>query len=201
MQPMMTENMPSESSPAPADKHLAWEIVKFVIIALPLVFIFRSFIAQPFVVRGGSMEPTLQNNQYLVVYELPYHFSDPERGDVVIFKYPNDPGQHFVKRVIALPGETIEIQNNTVTIYNLDNPDGFTLEEPHIKVPTHGNTRTTLDNDEFFVMGDNRSNSSDSRSWGTLDKELITGRALLSLWPLNRLSVNPGKFVEPYSTE
>ena len=198
---MSEHNAPTLPPKKAPDVHPVWEVIRFAIIALPLVFLFRSFIAQPFVVRGGSMEPTFQNNEYLIVYELPYHFRDPERGDVVVFQYPNDPKQHFVKRVVALPGETIEIRNNQITIYNKENIDGLVIDEPHIESPTHGNLRTTLKEDEFFVLGDNRNNSSDSRFWGPLEKEFITGRALLRLWPVNSLSVNPGDLDETYDID
>ncbi len=198
----MTEHNPPELPPQQAPQvHPVWEVVRFVIIALPLIFLFRNFVAQPFVVRGGSMEPNLHDKEYLIVYELPYHFSDPKRGEVIVFKYPNDPSQHFVKRVIGLPGDIVEISDNVVTIYNDKNVDGVVLDEPYADGETRRNLRITLKEDEFFVLGDNRENSSDSRFWGPLKKEFLTGRALLRLWPLDSLSAHPAAIDHDYQLE
>ncbi len=172
-----------------------WEILRFTLIAIIVVLPIRWYIAQPFIVSGASMEQTFHNNEYLIVDQLTYRFRDPERGEVIIFRYPHDPSKYFIKRVIGLPGETVSIENNTITIINEKNPDGLILEEPYIgNVVTDGNQSITLAENEYFVMGDNRDHSSDSRSWGALEEDKIVGRAWLRLFPPTELSFLPGSY-------
>jgi signal peptidase I len=166
-----------------------WEITKIVIIALLIVIPIRYFLFQPFFVKGQSMEPNFENGDYLIVDELTYKFRNPERGEVVVFKYPNDPSQRYIKRIIGLPGETIEISDGKVVIF--DGEGGKILDELNYlpsSVLTAGNVRLTLGENEYFVLGDNRESSADSRRWGTLPRELIIGRALLRAWPFTDLS-------------
>lgn len=141
------------------------------------------------------MVPTFENRDYLIVDELTYRLHEPSRGDVVIFRYPNDPSKFFIKRMIGLPGETVRVSGDTVTIKNADSPEGFTLAEPYIKNHMSGTQviERTLKSDEYFVMGDNRPASSDSRFWGPVPKEDLVGRAFLRLYPLKELSVFPGE--------
>jgi len=173
-------------------KKAFWEIVSFGIMAFIIVLPIRLFIAQPFVVSGSSMVPTFQNNDYLIIDELSYKFSEPKRGDVIVFRYPNNPSQFFIKRIIGLPNETVGINGSTITIHNLENDDGFILDEPYIEYKSNNTVRETLGEDEYFVMGDNRSASSDSRVWGPLEKDLVTGRVFLRLLPIKNISVLPG---------
>lgn len=167
-----------------------WETVKIVAISLAIILPIRYFLVQPFFVKGASMESNFQDGDYIFVDELSYDFSNPSRGDVVIFRYPLDQTQFFIKRVIGLPGETVDIKDNKVTIYNKAHPDGFVLSEPYLDPgqETLGTVRMTLDDNEYFVMGDNRLESSDSRRWGPVNRTLITGRAFVRLWPLNRVA-------------
>jgi len=175
------------------NEHPFWEIVRFSLIALLIVIPVRIFVAQPFIVSGASMEETFQNGEYLIVDQLTYHFSSPQRGDVVIFRYPRDPSKFFIKRIIGVPGDTISIANNTVTVSNKDNPDGFTLNEPYVASVTWGsNTTEKLGEREYFVMGDNRNFSSDSRAWGVLQEERIIGRAFVRLFPPQNFQYLPG---------
>lgn len=170
-----------------------WEIARFAIIALIIVLPVRWFIAQPFIVSGASMEDTFQDKEYLIVDQLYYRFNEPERGDVIIFRYPNDPSKYFIKRIIALPGETISISGSSVKIQNSSNPEGFDLQEPYAQVSSDTPEQSvTLASDEYFVMGDNRDHSSDSRTWGTLEREEIVGRALVRLLPPQRIELMPG---------
>lgn len=170
-----------------------WEILRFTLIAIIVVLPVRWYIAQPFIVSGASMEQTFHNNEYLIVDQVTYRFREPERGEVIIFRYPNDPSKYFIKRVIGLPGETVSIEDNTITITNEENPNGLVLEEPYIgDVVTDGSQVVTLGEEEYFVMGDNRDHSSDSRSWGALEKDEIVGRAWLRLFPPTELSFLPG---------
>lgn len=190
---------PATPPPAPVKKEsFIWEIVKFVIIALIIIIPVRTFVADPFIVSGDSMDFTFANNQYLIVDQLSYHFENPSRGDVIIFRYPKDPSVFFIKRVIGLPGETVAINNGIVTIYNAQYPlggPGLTLDEPYVS-PEHRSydtSTTTLGADQYFVMGDNRNESSDSRVWGPVPRDLIVGRPILRLFPLSTLSVFPGR--------
>lgn len=150
------------------------------------------YIAQPFIVSGSSMEPTFENGQYLIVDELTYRFENPQRGDVIIFRFPQDTKKFFIKRIIGLPGETVLIEGSHITIENEEHPDGFVLNEAYLTKETHSTIRLKLTADEYFVMGDNRPASSDSRIWGPLPRDLIIGRAFLRLLPVPTLSVFPG---------
>lgn len=171
-----------------------WDLVKFAIIALVIVIPIRMFIAQPFIVSGESMIPTFHNGEYLIVDELSYLMRHPERNDVVIFRFPNDPKRYFIKRIIGMPNEEIIINNGSVTIKNSTNPEGFTLSEPYInEVFDTSSTFSTKEN-EYFVMGDNRNRSSDSRIWGILPRKLIIGRAYLRLLPFDKISHLPGYY-------
>src|SRR4051812_43071890 len=143
-----------------------WELVRFAIIAVIIVVPIRAFVAEPFVVSGSSMVPTFQNSNYLIVDKISYKFSDPKRDDVVVFRYPNDQTKFFIKRIIGLPGETVDIKGSTVTITNEAHKDGFVLDEPYVTNTSNNALHTVLKSDEYFVMGDNRSGSSDSRYWG-----------------------------------
>ncbi|MCA9359335.1 signal peptidase I [Candidatus Kaiserbacteria bacterium] len=174
-------------------EHPLTEIVRFSIFAILIVIPIRMFIAQPFIVSGASMDDTFHSGEYLIVDQLSYHFDQPTRGEVIIFRYPRDPSKFFIKRVIGLPGETITIENAKVTITNDENPDGFTLEEPYIKsMEPAAPMSETLGEREYFVMGDNRDQSSDSRSWGVLQEERIVGRAFLRLFPPSEVDYLPG---------
>ena len=165
-------------------------------IALLVIFVLlpiRLFIAQPFVVVGTSMYPTFYNGDYLIIDEISYRFEKPQRGDVIVFRPPLAPSDHYIKRVIGLPGETFKVDGNTVTIINKDNPNGFVLTEKYVSSLRPEATTTVVGADQYFVMGDNREVSSDSRIWGTLDKSKITGRVLVRLFPVPELNMWPGK--------
>ena len=166
----------------------AWETGEVVIIALVTVFIIRAFIAQPFLVSGASMESTFQNGNYLLIDEITYRFREPARGEVIIFKYPRDPKEYFIKRIIGLPGESLTIADNQITITK-PGAEPLTLSEGYLSqaTKTFGEKTVTLGSDEYFVMGDNRSNSFDSRNWGPLNKQAIVGVARLRLFPFSEL--------------
>ena len=174
-------------------EHPLAEIVRFSIIAILIVIPIRMFIAQPFIVSGASMDDTFHTGEYLIVDQVTYHLNSPDRGDVVIFRYPRDPSKFFIKRIIGVPGDTIDINESIVTITNEDYPDGFKLDEPYIKSMAPAAPFTeTLGDREYFVMGDNRDQSSDSRSWGVLQEERIVGRAFMRLFPPSSLEYMPG---------
>ncbi|PIR40016.1 MAG: signal peptidase I [Candidatus Zambryskibacteria bacterium CG10_big_fil_rev_8_21_14_0_10_34_34] len=169
-----------------------WELVKYGILALIIVVPFRIFIAQPYIVSGSSMDPTFKDTDYLIVDQLSKRFKEPERGDVLIIKYPKDPSKFFIKRLIGFPGETVTIKDGVVNIYNEENKNAFELNEPYIVYKKIENISVKLGEDEYFVMGDNRAGSSDSRIWGSLPKKYIVGKPILRLLPLNKIDYHPG---------
>ena len=167
-----------------------WEIIKIALLALVIILPLRYFVAQPFFVKGSSMEPSFQDGDYLIIDEISYRFTEPERGEAVVFRFPEDPNQFFIKRLIALPGETIEIKNNRVTIFNESSPAGFVLDESGYLAPsqaTEGNLKVKLSENEYFVLGDNRLHSSDSRRWGILERPFIIGKTFIRAWPFNKV--------------
>lgn len=177
------------------EKSFIGEILNFALIALVVVLPIRMFIAQPFIVSGASMETTFSTGQYLIVDQVSYRFEEPTRGDVIIFRYPKDPSKFFIKRIIGIPGDSIDIQGNVVTITNKENPGGTILTEPYILDMAPNTTLTeTLGDDEYFVMGDNRDASSDSRMWGVLQRDKIVGRAFLRLYPFTKAGMFPGEY-------
>lgn len=177
----------------PKEEHTLTEILRFSLIALIIVIPIRMFVAQPFIVSGASMQETFYTGEYLIVDQLTYQFSEAKRGDVIVFRYPKDPSKFFIKRVIGEPGDTVNIEGSTVRISNAQNPNGFILNEPYIKNMANGSAVTEILGDrEYFVMGDNRDQSSDSRVWGVLQEERIIGRAYLRLFPFSTLDYLPG---------
>ena len=191
----MIDNTSTEPQSISKKTSFLKEMLIFGGIALIVVLPIRLFIAQPFIVSGDSMDPTFANNQYLIVDEITYHIEPVQRGDVIIFKYPNDQTKYFIKRVIGLPGETIQIESARVTIKNTANPQGFILTENYIAAQNlpQDHVLTTLGPNQYFVMGDNRGASFDSRSWGPVDKSLIIGRPFLRLFPLSQIGLFPGE--------
>jgi len=191
-----TDNGSSTESPSQSPErkeHPLTEIIRFALIAILIVVPIRFFVAQPFIVSGASMDNTFANGQYLIVDQISYYFSDPDRGDVVVFRYPQDPSKFFIKRVIGLPGDTVSIEDAAVTIINETYPRGLVLDEPYIKSMAPAAPRTeVLGPREYFVMGDNRDFSSDSRVWGVLQEERIMGRAWLRLFPPGAADFLPG---------
>src|SRR3990167_3890591 len=168
-----------------------WEVIKIVVVALAIIVPVRYYLFQPFFVKGASMEPTFNDGDYVLIDEISYSFRDPQRGEVIIFRSPQDHSQFFIKRVIGLPGEQIQVKNNEVIIYNKQNPEGFTLDEAEYldqEAQTLGSLRINIDDNEYFVLGDNRLHSSDSRLWGGVNRSLITGRVLLRAWPINKIA-------------
>ncbi len=162
------------------------------LVSIATVLVIRTYVAQPFVVSGSSMEPTFNTGEYLVVDQLSYRFNDPQRGDVIVFRYPEIPSKFFIKRIIGLPNESIKIEGDEIFIEN-DSHDFKKITEPYIEYTKNDFMEVTLDSDEYFVMGDNRLASLDSRSWGPLEKKYIMGRAFFRLFPINTLDVFPGK--------
>jgi signal peptidase I len=173
-------------------KQFAWETLKIIIISLIIIFPVRYYLIQPFYVKGQSMEPNFHDNEYLIINEIGYRFNSPERGDIIVFKYPKNPSEFYIKRIIGLPGERIKIADGEVTITNAENPNGMVLNESLYLAPgteTSGKLETTLAANEFFVLGDNRASSKDSRYFGAVSKEFIVGRTWIRGWPFNRIKI------------
>ena len=157
-----------------------------VLISVAAVIVIRTYVVQPFLVSGSSMEPTFQDGNYLLIDEISYHLRGPKRGEVIVFKYPSNPKTFYVKRVIGLPGEAVEIKNNQVSVKK----DGkeVVLEESYVSTrETDGDFVSVLGDDEYFMMGDNRNFSFDSSRWGPLKSNLIIGVVRLRLWPINEV--------------
>ncbi len=169
-----------------------WELVKVFLIAVVIIIPIRYFLVQPFFVRGASMEPNFEDGEYLVVDELSYRFRDPERGEVIVFRYPDNPSQFFIKRIIGIPGDTVTIGNGRVQIQNSEFQQGVVLDESEYlseSVRTGGNETVQLGEGEYYVLGDNRAASSDSRIWGVLDQDMIVGRAWIRAYPFGSFSI------------
>ncbi len=183
--------------PMPEEKNDSFigEIFNFAIIALLIVLPIRLFVAQPFIVSGASMETTFSSGQYLIVDQISYRIHEPVRGDVIIFRYPKDPSKYFIKRIIGIPGDTVTIEGNRVSLTNTEFSEGITLDEPYVREMAPNTTLTeVLGDGEYFVMGDNRDASSDSRMWGVLQRDKIIGRAFLRLYPFTKSEVFPGAY-------
>lgn len=168
-------------------KDFSFETVKIVAISLIVILAIRSYVMQPFFVSGKSMEPNFHDGDYLIVDELSYKLWSPQRGDVIIFRYPKNQAEFFIKRIIGLPGEMVEIKNNKITVYNGEHPEGLRLEEnPYLSARVNTTDYSIkLNNSEYFVLGDNRTASADSRLWGPLPSRLIVGKAMVRAWPIN----------------
>jgi signal peptidase I len=178
-------------APAPAKRprELSW---RFIAILFMILIPLRLFVAEPFLVYGSSMEPNFDTGDYLIVDEISYKMSEPKRGDVIVLRPPQDESRHFIKRIVGLPNETIIVNGSLVTIYNKEHPDGFVVNEPYVEFQSDKTAKFTLGPTEYFVMGDNRAVSYDSRSWGPLPFDHIKGKAVARLYPFKAISILPG---------
>lgn len=198
--PPESEHPPAEERPASLARafgggSLLHDILETILLTL-IIFALLNVLTGRFQVRGSSMEPTLHNGQYLIVSKLAYWFHPPERGDIIVFHPPNSISDDYIKRIVGLPGEHVEIENGEIIV------DNIPLEEPYIVNRTPYEGSWNLEADEYFVLGDNRGNSSDSHSWGALLEENITGKAWLSYWPPQEWGLVPHHtFQEPSSED
>lgn len=166
------------------------DLLRFAFITLLIVIPIRMFIAQPFIVNGESMLPTFENGDYLIIDEVSYLKNEPKRGEVIVFHFPTDHSRYLIKRIIGLPGETIQLQGDSVTITKADG-EIVELDETYTNNGASYGTWTL--EEEYFVMGDNRGASSDSRSWGPLAKKEIVGKTLVRLFPISNINLRPGQ--------
>ena len=194
LHPNLAESTPEQSPAAsrPSTKGFLMDALETIAIALVIFFVIYTFIAQPHLVKGESMQPNYHDGEYILTSKLYHWIGTPERGDVIVLKSPEDPNVQFIKRIIGLPGEKIKISDDEVIIFNQDHPDGEVLNEDYLGSSTTTTGSTYLHNgeiveipeDKYIVMGDNRNFSYDSRSWGFLDKSKIIGKAFFVYWPL-----------------
>lgn len=169
----------------------AYSLTRNILLFAVAIALVHTFVGSLFLVAGLSMSPTLASGEVLFVNKLAYLTQKPDRGDIVILKYPGDPDRRkFVKRIISLPGETVSIQAGNVLI------DGKRLTEAYldIELRTEPQLAVKLKSDEYFTMGDNRPNSSDSRVFGAAPKRFLIGRAKLRLWPIAEFGYIPEVF-------
>ena len=172
---------------------VSFDDILYICLAVGLAIFIQAFIVRPFIVNGASMDPEFGTSDYLIIDEISYHLGHQyTRGDVVTFKAPPEPTKYYIKRIIGLPGETVKIYGTQVTIINKDHPEGIALSEPYITHPREDYMEVTVPANQYFVMGDNRAGSYDSRSWGTVPKENIRGVALLRLLPVTKFAIYPG---------
>ena len=175
------------------------DFLETIVLSFAIFVVVYVFITQPHKVKGDSMLPNFHTSEYLLTDKVTYRFRPPGRGDVVVFRYPLAPQYDYIKRIIGLPEEEIEVKNGRVKIYNQKNKEGFVLEEPYLKPGTltlaHSSipdgVRTKIPEGYFVVMGDNRQQSSDSREWGPITSENIIGRVWLRYWPPQALAFIP----------
>jgi signal peptidase I len=161
------------------------ETVIMLVIAV-VVFLVMRFSVQTYVVNGPSMEPNYTQNEWVIVNKLEYKFGSPERGDIAIVWSPIEANKRYIKRVIGLPGESVEIKNGTVYVYTISG-EKLALVEPYIKYPAIADfPKTRVPEGHYFVMGDNRINSLDSRAGWTIAKKDMIGKAWLNIWPFSR---------------
>ncbi|MGC9066877.1 MAG: signal peptidase I [Minisyncoccia bacterium] len=196
------------------NKQIIWENIELVLIALAIVIPIKIFLIQPFIVKGSSMEPNFYTNDFLIVDEISYYFRKPQRYEVIVLKASDQGalyysknsiglnllakiwGQYYIKRIIGLPNETVIINNGEVSVITFENKK-INIDESYLSpnTLTNGNLLIKLKPNQYFVLGDNRNVSYDSRSWGPLDRNKIVGRVWLRVWPLNRITIfnNPIK--------
>lgn len=195
--PELLENTPLETERQTQHKTLEavgiffLEIVKIVVLAGLTIGLVRYFLFKPFYVKGQSMESTYFEHEYLIVDELTYRLREPKRGEVVVFSAPTQPGDYYLKRIIGLPGEQVKIDDNKVIVYNEANPQGVLLDESYLDnlTTTNGSVYVTLGENEYFVLGDNREESFDSRRFGPIKKDTIIGRTWLRGYPFTRVGL------------
>ncbi len=181
-----------EAEPAPAEAvqtgarwmRLLREVLETVLLTA-IIYLAVNFATSRYRVEGDSMQPTMKPDQYVLVDKISYRLGEPQRGDIVVFRFPFSSQRDFIKRVVGLPGETVSITGGVVTV------NGQPLAEPYVSAPPTYQGTWTLAPNEIFVLGDNRNNSSDSHSWGPLEEEFLEGRAVVVYWPPDAWSVVP----------
>jgi len=184
-------NIP-QPQPHKGKGYFIWELIRVATFSFLTILIIRYFLFKPFYVKGASMEPNFYESEYLIIDEISYRFQTPARGEVIVFRPPNNQKDFYIKRIIGLPGETVKFINGDVVVYNSENPNGFNLDESPYLITLDKPQETVvlkLEDEEYFVLGDNRAVSSDSRRFGPVHRDSIVGRAWFRGWPLDRVGV------------
>jgi signal peptidase I len=174
-----------------------WDLIKGLIVYIAIYFVITTYIAQPFLVKGRSMEQTFSDGDYLIVDQLTYNFTDPKRSEVIVFHTDFIPGgserEYYIKRVIGIPGDRIVIKEGGVLLYENNAETPTVLDEDYIidglKTLSQEPVDVVLKSNQYFVLGDNRGNSSDSRYWGPVDKTYIVGKPFIRLFPFNSITI------------
>lgn len=189
----------SEPLQAPApDQRPSWtsrvssflaELGHIVLISLAIIVPVRYFLIQPFYVKGASMEPNFYDKEYLIIDEISYRFDEPTRGDIIVFRYPSDPRQFFIKRIVGLPGEHIVLENGRISVTDPATGQGGMLDETSYLADllTAGSKDLTLGADEYYLLGDNRGSSLDSRMFGPVKRGFFIGKVWFRGWPPERM--------------
>lgn len=164
-----------------------WEVAKVVIISLAIILPVRYYIIQPFYVKGSSMEPTFYDYEYLIINEIGYRFNEPAESDVIVLKDPRHTSQYFIKRIIGVPGDTVKVDNGKVFVNGEQLDESAYLDDSVYTDSAFGNDEITLGVDQYYVMGDNRPASYDSRRFGAVDRSEIIGKVWIRAWPFSRL--------------
>jgi signal peptidase I len=183
------EFLPEKKAKWQAISEFFWEMVRVAIISLAIILPVRYFLIQPFYVKGASMEPNFYDHEYLIIDEISYRFNEPQRGDIVVFKYPKDPKQYFIKRVIGLPGEKIKLQDSHIYVNGVKLEETYLPDNLETLLPLRGYGDIELASDEFFLLGDNRNQSLDSRIFGPVKREYIVGRTWIRGWPFSKITI------------
>lgn len=163
------------------------ELIKIAVLAVISIVVIRHFLFKPFYVKGQSMEPTFQERDYLIVDELSYRFREPKRGEVIVFRAPSG-ADDYLKRIVGLPGERVKVEGNKIIIFNDDYPQGKVMHEAYLTEDTPGSSTVTLGDEQYYVLGDNRDASYDSRRFGAVDADMVVGRVWFRGWPFSRVS-------------
>lgn len=163
-----------------------FETVKVVVFSLAIILPIRFFLIQPFYVEGASMEPSFHPREYLIIDEISYRFNDPKRGDVIVFRYPRNRSEFYIKRVIGLPGERVKIVEGDVFVNDRQLTESYISD---LNLSSDSQAEVELQEGEYFVMGDNRANSLDSRVFGPVPESFLIGKVWLRGWPISRIGV------------
>lgn len=170
--------MQTYQQPKTRKKSVLREFVETLLFTLLIYFLIRTFLFENYRVVGHSMDPTLADEQYLVVCKFLYRLQEPQRGDIVVFRDARGGDRKLIKRIVGMPGESVEVKNGLVYV------NGQSLDEPYImEQPRYSQQSSVLPEGEYFVLGDNRNNSSDSHNWGSLPEDAIVGKSCASYWP------------------
>ncbi len=190
----LDDNIDIEDPKAESFKDFVFEMIKVLIVSLVIIVPIRAYVVQPFYVDGASMEPNFHDGEYLIVDEISYRFKDPERGDIVIFHPPDNPKVYYIKRIIGMPNEVIDIKNGEIRIFEYDSAEPLIvdetkyLSEDYFLRPSE-KYHVKLGEGEYYLMGDNRQSSLDSRRLGPISESHIKGKVVLRAFPFDQFTV------------